>query len=907
MIKKQGPNEYFMGVDSACAKRHDGALRALGKHSGLSVCLFLLLFAVPSLAQSRGYSLRADRVEVSSSAHWRAWSFPSDMIEIEPAGAIRSRRVRGSYNAMSDAADFSHGIATNLRNQYANAFELDDQLLARGGIKTAGSNFGLAAHIMDGDETSFWEPNPEDPLRDWVLEIDLGRLVSATKLVLRFADEGDPFLQFRVHSAGGQNPFGTSDRSGALDYVLVGGTTQPNRDQRSFEFDLEPVGEHAEGWTGRMVQYVRIAVTASSLDRAEVVSEADYQALAASDRGAVEYLWQVAGEERLVSAERYGELSATEQGGIRYFRRERPRLAEMEVWTVGENISLGLIERGGSLHDVNPNASPELAFDGDMGSEWSGVVYDITGETVEWGLLNIDLGAHFRINAVRMVTRELSSGGRVLYGYLLRGSDGARAPDGSFIWEELSSDDRLLNQNTRLFEDRFESRALRFLEFRNLDIARRTLAHLGHRVPSVVTEIEVYADGYLPKLETSSDLIDLGGAKNLTTIDWQADLPPGTAVEIRTRTGDDLREVNHYFKADGSEVANEEEYNKLPSFFQGEIQVEVLPGNGWSGWSQPYDASGARVLSPSPRRYMMVQAQLFSEDADAAATLRSVEVHFTPPLAESIVGEITPKKQVPIGAAADFELFVRPSFAVRDPGFDRVRVVAPSRAAMILQQVSLGSENDFSGAGGDAYTRRQDGLFANDSGQVLEVVGEGTDSLSVVLPAIQERGGAELLRLSFASTVFQSGSTFAVEVGNSQTPDNWQRVDPGEGVGDALAVGEGLTVLTPIDSRVIKTLKRPGVLTPNGDGINDEIAFEFAVLKINTARSVGITLFDLSGRKMRRIEESRTLANGLYRLLWDGRDEAGALVPPGLYLAQIEVDSDSGDNNRVGQLVGVAY
>jgi len=97
------------------------------------------------------------------------------------------------------------------------------------------------------------------------------------------------------------------------------------------------------------------------------------------------------------------------------------------------------------------------------------------------------------------------------------------------------------------------------------------------------------------------------------------------------------------------------------------------------------------------------------------------------------------------------------------------------------------------------------------------------------------------------------------------------------------------------------------VLTPNGDGINDEIAFEFAVLKINTARSVGITLFDLSGRKMRRIEESRTLANGLYRLLWDGRDEAGALVPPGLYLAQIEVDSDSGDNNRVGQLVGVAY
>ena len=93
------------------------------------------------------------------------------------------------------------------------------------------------------------------------------------------------------------------------------------------------------------------------------------------------------------------------------------------------------------------------------------------------------------------MTRLLDGGGRVLYGYLLRGSDGARAPDGSFIWEDLSSEDRLLNQNTRLFEDRFDARGLRFLEFRNLDIARRTLAYLGHRVPSVVTEIEVYAEG----------------------------------------------------------------------------------------------------------------------------------------------------------------------------------------------------------------------------------------------------------------------------------------------------------------------------------------------------------------------------------------------------------------------------
>ena len=149
---------------------------------------------------------------------------------------------------------------------------------------------------------------------------------------------------------------------------------------------------------------------------------------------------------------------------------------------------------------------------------------------------------------------------------------------------------------------------------------------------------------------------------------------------------------------------------------------------------------------------------------------------------------------------ADFELFVRPSFAARDSGFDRVRVVAPSRAAMLLARVDLGRESELAAAAvGDGFVRGDDGALANAEGEVLTVSGQGTDSLFIELPRVQKRGGAEVLRLSFTSTVYQSGSTFAVEVGNSQDPDNWQSVDPGEGVGDELAAGEGLTVLTPIE------------------------------------------------------------------------------------------------------------
>ena len=887
---------------SATAARRSGLLSTVL----CLVALFLPMALNGVWAQSRGYSLGEDRVEVRTEAHWQAWDFPRDMVTITPSGSVQSRFIQIPHNAILDAADFSYPIDGSLRAQYANSFQDENNaLLAHGGIKRAGSNPQLAERAIDADPATAWEPAPADPLRDWVLEIDLGRLVSATKVVVRFAAEGDPFLQFRVHSAGGQNPFGTADRSGALDYTLVGSTTQPNRDQRVFEFDLAPLGTHTEEWTGRLMQYLRVAATATNGERAQQLSAEDYQVLAAEDQGAVEYVWKIAGEERLVAAERYAQLPFEQQGGVRHYRRERPQLAEVEVWSVGENIALGIVERGGSLHDVNPNSSPELAVDGNVRTEWQGMVYFPTGETAEWGLLNVNLGSHFLVHAVRIITRV---GGRNLIGYLLRGSDGSLAPDGSLIWEELSGQTRQLNQNTRLFEDRFAPRPLRFLEFRNLDIARRTRAHEGHRILSTVTEIQVFATGHLPMLEMTSDLIDLESSKTLTTIEWEANTPSGTAVEVRTRTGNDLREVNRYFKKDGTEVANKEEYDAQPSFYRGEILTEFLPGPGWSNWSQVYVKPGEVILSPNPRRYMMIQTRLLSEDAATAPSLQSIQVHFTAPLVERIDGEIEPKQNVSLGELTDFELFIRPSFAARDPGFDRIRLIAPSRANIELRQVSLGDESGFVAGNEEIFAEVAKGRFENGAGEGLEVAKVASDTLQLGLPRILRRGSADLVRLSFSSRVFLSGATFAAEVGRSTQADNWQRVDPADPVGDELAAGEGLTVLTTARRGQLGTIEvAPTPFTPNGDGINDTAVFSFAVLKVNVARQVAVYLYDLAGREVRRLSERRTMANGLYRLVWDGRDEGGDLVSPGLYLARVKVDDDAREANSAARLVGVAY
>ena len=188
----------------------------------------------------------------------------------------------------------------------------------------------------------------------------------------------------------------------------------------------------------------------------------------------------------------------------------------------------------------------------------------------------------------------------------------------------------------------------------------------------------------------------------------------------------------------------------------------------------------------------------------------------------------------------------------------------------------------------------------------LEIGGEDTDSLSIALPSALQRGSAGLVAIAFTSQIFQSGSTFQVEVGHSDQPDNWQEVDPGQGVGDELGPGEGLTVLTPLGGRTVKVVNDPGVFTPNGDGINDEATIQYNLLSLSTPRPVEIALYDLSGRRV-RVLFNGVEANGRYLdKVWDGRDDRGQQVPPGLYIARVFVAGDSGEAQQ-SQIIGVAY
>ena len=75
----------------------------------------------------------------------------------------------------------------------------------------------------------------------------------------------------------------------------------------------------------------------------------------------------------------------------------------------------------------------------------------------------------------------------------------------------------------------------------------------------------------------------------------------------------------------------------------------------------------------------------------------------------------------PVAQLTDFDLFIRPTFAARNPGFDLIRLIAPSRADIELRQVSLGDESDFAAGNEEIFAEVAKGRFENGAGEELGI------------------------------------------------------------------------------------------------------------------------------------------------------------------------------------------
>jgi hypothetical protein len=121
--------------------------------------------------------------------------------------------------------------------------------------------------------------------------------------------------------------------------------------------------------------------------------------------------------------------------------------------------------------------------------------------------------------------------------------------------------------------------------------------------------------------------------------------------------------------------------------------------------------------------------------------------------------------------------------------------------------------------------------------------------------------------------------------------------------GDVLAFTEDMSdrntldvvtsVAHAIDDVVQRLRVEPNPFTPNSDGVNDASRITYDILRVVEDVPVTLEVYDLSGRAVRSWTNDRAV--GSFAEEWDGTDNSGNHVPPGLYLLKVTGDTDTGD------------
>jgi len=689
-----------------------------------------------------------------------------------------------------------------------------------GGIRAAGTALNRASLLIDGDVETAWTPAAEAPLEDWWIEVDLGRVVSARTIRLHFAEDSEPLEFFKVFTSDGE-PFFTNAG------VAIDGTLRYNK-RRLYSFNQDRVIEIDFGL--KPLQHIRI--------------QADKKTLGT-------------------------------------------QLSELSVESVGDNLSLGARERGGQIdvHSLvgsgrderheNPLISRNL-IDGDITSYWGRK--EGRGVT-PMGLFILDLGVLFWVDRVRLLgdftglpttgERARTRFGSINYlWYKMSGSDGSLAPDGSLRWVSLGELPESLRNRRDIvhFEERFPSTKLRYV--------RLLFGMTSGALSGTTAEFQVFGEGFPAALTALSPIFDLGGKKTISVLDWQAQVPPNTRLEIRSRTGNLLDEEYSFYDKNGKEVTARK-YDKLIPSFRGRIDTVRTIGSDWSNWSSVYEVSGQGFLSPGPRQFAQIEVQLLSEDPFSAPSLETLTLHFHPPLVQQTLAEIYPAEVEP-GAPQNFTYFLRTTATSANRGFDQI--LLSSSAAVHFRALRINGE------------------------ETTVQIEERDDGTLLVLDRAVRRSG--LLEIDFESTLYLNQTRFDALLFNSNLEGQVQQVDAGD-ASEAVA-SETVSVALPADPGLVNDLTiSTQVLTPNGDGVGDRLALEFSLLKVLDPRTVRVAIFDLTGRQVHLLSEAEQMA-GRVALEWDGRDHAGGLVVPGNYILRVEVSGDA-RTDQVSRIVSVTY
>ncbi|MYC71628.1 MAG: hypothetical protein F4X17_13060 [Gemmatimonadetes bacterium] len=561
----------------------------------------LAALSLPSfcVAQTDAYRLFGNSIRVDRASHWENWIYQNDLVsqlnvpirdadifQVEADG-LRPTFFRRNINVAPTAVDFT----------YPDLVRAGGDLVSGGA--TAKSNDVLANNIVDGDLSTFWEPNTPvsfanrvtrpgdfhiDGLRNWEIEIDLGRLVFADSLTIifpagQFEGEflGEPVKAFALFASMGERfPFPLGNKlqfslieevstgsgdvrgdTGARTLVSVPGTrgryvqmTFPLSPLDRADWDLDGLPDI----NGAFIHYVRIKIADSDLWRDSFLGAGEearlaYESLPQEQRGALVYQRQTAGglfselqdDTNQTAGEKYQTLPKEKRGPVLYYSKEVPRIAEVQVWAKGDNYALQPEKRGGASFEKGRLGAPHLATDGLYDSEWQANTWSpIYDKGTAW----YDLGAVFWVDNVSVVNKRINqsnkgaflgpdilvSDGTLLKPVSMEDREDFPQLEEALKWDNIISEEHVDNHTpvVRIFQENFPYRKIRFLQIRDIDVTGAASGQYGEL--ATLGEIQLYGEGYPVSVWAYSPPITLTDSrgnfirKTLPRIAWEGDV-----------------------------------------------------------------------------------------------------------------------------------------------------------------------------------------------------------------------------------------------------------------------------------------------------------------------------------------------------------------------------------------------
>lgn len=511
------------------------------------------------------------------------------------------------------------------------------------------------------------------------------------------------------------------------------------------------------------------------------------------------------------------------------------------------NIALRTLERGGQI--TSPNAQAVLRLSSDVLRQRLESVIDGNPSTAFEAKNVAATGILLVIDlGARFGVDLIRFFPRETYqtdfmkGYVLSTNDGVFGAD---IIE--SSADKLPDQTllTVMAQDGSNNRDTIDVRF-PLQYVRYIRLESTQRFNWEIDEIEIFGRGFVPESSYLSQVFDMGQESLWGQLTWdteQIGANSNSRLTIRTRSG------------------NSSSPNEDPS--------------KWSDWSTPYESSGDPIMSPAPHRYFQFSISFESDGLEDAIAMDSLAFEFfRPALAKSIVGEIWPQ-EVAVGVDTSFEYTIRVSEA---EGFNRIQIDTPAPVSTVREVRLNGEEISFTKEPGEKN----------------------------VIVSFAHQTGSHDLQLIFDTAVLRYETVFTGRLFDTTRDGALSQAISGGDVTSSFA-GNDLSVRVPIEgqSLVYSISVNPAVFTPNGDGVNDKTTISYDLLYLTGYTPLTLRVYNLAGNELAALK-TKDIQSGRHSYNWDGRNAWGELLPPGIYILQVEVDTDSGTETR-SATVAIAY